>query len=145
MSNYAHHPLEGVAERRRLLKIRLKDLASAIGVQPTSLSRFERGERRIYLDKAHTLARMLECSIEDLGRIPEGEEAARLFQRGEQLRKLSSMSDEDREAQTVLAEWAAEDEAQQPRTPPVQPAPAYQVPSVEEALATWNDLDEPSQ
>lgn len=76
---YQSHPLEGIADRRALLKIRAADIAASLGVATASYRRLERGERRCYLDKALAIADLLDCNVEQLGVVPDAEERIRLF------------------------------------------------------------------
>lgn len=73
------HLLAGVRTRRQLLGIRAVDLAKRIAVTPTSYMRFERGERRIYLDKAVAIAKMLNCSLDELAIEPTLEQQVEMF------------------------------------------------------------------
>ncbi len=62
------HHLSGLKDRRTAMGISVATLASSIGVGLQSYYRYERGERGIGLGKAKTIARMLDCSVEDLGK-----------------------------------------------------------------------------
>jgi transcriptional regulator with XRE-family HTH domain len=59
------HCLAGLRSIREQRGIEASELAAAIGVNLSSYYRFERGERRIYFDKAVLLARQLDCSLHD--------------------------------------------------------------------------------
>src|SRR5689334_11048276 len=76
-----NHYLLGVRERRRLLNLNATYMASRLNVTPITYYRFERGERRVYLDYAVTIAAILGCALEDLGRFPTPEEALELMKR----------------------------------------------------------------
>lgn len=87
---YKMHPLEGIADRRTLLKIRAVDIAAALGIEVASYRRMERGERRCYLDKALAIADMLDCTVPQLGVIPDADERIRLFGVSESRRALGA-------------------------------------------------------
>jgi transcriptional regulator with XRE-family HTH domain len=74
MSELPNHTLSGVRARRELRKITAKQCAQAIGIVPNSFGRIERGERILALPKALTLARLLGCTVEELGQEPSIEE-----------------------------------------------------------------------
>lgn len=63
---------------RHVRRAQVTELAHAIGTQPTSYSRFERGERRIYLDKAILLAKRLGVRVDDLTLVMDEEAAVAL-------------------------------------------------------------------
>jgi transcriptional regulator with XRE-family HTH domain len=69
------HPLASLRHRRQLMDIPASQLATRIGCTVTTYNRYERGERRSFTDQAVTLAKMLGCTVEDLGRpiTPEDE------------------------------------------------------------------------
>jgi transcriptional regulator with XRE-family HTH domain len=68
------HPLHGLRLRREMRGLKASQLAQRTGVDTASYYRFERGERRIYLDKALTLAHTLQCTVEQLGIEPTADE-----------------------------------------------------------------------
>jgi transcriptional regulator with XRE-family HTH domain len=74
--------MQSLRHRRQLLQLPATYFATRIGVTITTFNRFERGERRTYTDQALTIARLLGCSIEDLGRPVTPEEEIELFRRG---------------------------------------------------------------
>jgi transcriptional regulator with XRE-family HTH domain len=69
------HPLIGLRSIRQARRATVAELAETIGVAPTSYSRFETGMRRIYFDKAITLADKLGVRVDDL-REPLDEQGA---------------------------------------------------------------------
>jgi transcriptional regulator with XRE-family HTH domain len=87
MSNLSH-PLSGLRDRRRLAGVTSSAIAARIGVDVNSYGRFERGERRCYLDKAIAIASMLNCTVEQLGHPPSIEERVDMFRAGEKHREL---------------------------------------------------------
>lgn len=74
-----HHPLSAVKTRRTVLDIKASDLAHILAIEPGSYSRIERGERRIYLDKAVRLAATLQCTVEQLAIEPTSEEKIAIY------------------------------------------------------------------
>lgn len=60
MSEYRDHPLAGVKARREMLGIKATDIARELGITLSSYMRHENGSRRIYFDKALTLASILQ-------------------------------------------------------------------------------------
>lgn len=73
------HPLAGVRTRRQLKDIKAPALAKRLGVATEYFYKYERGERRLYLDKALALAKMLECTVEELGIEPSIDEQVAIF------------------------------------------------------------------
>lgn len=71
-----NHPLSGIRNRRLIKDIPAETLAHKIGCTLAAYYRYERGERRIYLDKAIMLASLLDCTLEDLGRDPDAGQMA---------------------------------------------------------------------
>jgi DNA-binding XRE family transcriptional regulator len=99
------HPLQGSYSRRKMLNVTAKDIATALGVQPQSFYRLEKGERVCPLPKAITLARLLQCTVEQLGCEPSIEEQV-----------AAVRARHDAEAQHEIATIA-------PSTPASEPAP----------------------
>lgn len=97
------HPLSSVRERRTIANLKAAYLAHELGCTEGSFGRLERGERRVYLDKALRLAQLLGCSVEDLARAPTLNEKIELLKAGEAVREL-----QDR----VLAAGLNKDEGQ---------------------------------
>lgn len=83
MSFFQGHSLSGLRPIRELLHHRPTDLARSIGVGLASYSRYERGERRIYFDKALMLARILQVPVEWLASEPDDNRRRELFAKGE--------------------------------------------------------------
>lgn len=82
MSTYFGHPLAGLKTRREMEHMRASDLARRIGVTTASYYRFERGERRIYLDKARAIASTLGCTVDALAHEPTPEEQVEAMHKG---------------------------------------------------------------
>jgi DNA-binding XRE family transcriptional regulator len=99
------HPLQGSYSRRKMLNVTAKDIATALGMQPQSFYRLEKGERVCPLPKAITLARLLQCTVEQLGQEPSIEEQV-----------AAVRARHDAEAQHEIATIA-------PSTPAPEPAP----------------------
>jgi transcriptional regulator with XRE-family HTH domain len=145
------HSLSGLKRVRTLLQFDPKRLADRIGIELNTYYRYERGERRIYLDKGATLAAMLEVPIEALMREPTPEEATILFARGEKRKALLNRAQGDENLAETLATW---DDAASTTAPP-QPTPASTKPTkpvnpadeypLEEALADWIDTEDASE
>jgi transcriptional regulator with XRE-family HTH domain len=141
MSNLSH-PLSGLRDRRRLAGVTSSAIAARIGVDVNSYGRFERGERRCYLDKAIAIASMLNCTVEQLGHPPSIEERVDMFRAGEKHRELVGQAHGDEDLAGVLGEWASDDTAPSRIVAPVQsqprPVPASS-PLAEEldAIASW--------
>jgi transcriptional regulator with XRE-family HTH domain len=124
---YKIHPLEGVADRRQLLKVKATDLAAAVGLETASYRRLERGQRRCYLDKALIIAELLQCTLPELGIIPNADERKRLFDVSEQARALQPGADGSLTPEQAQALWDADDDEIDEIDAPVlvsTPAPA---------------------
>jgi transcriptional regulator with XRE-family HTH domain len=89
------HILSGLKPRRTLLDIKAVDIADRLGITLESYYRIERGQRRIYFDKAVTISRFTGISLEDLTREPTDEERVDLFKAGEHKRALQARSGGD--------------------------------------------------
>jgi transcriptional regulator with XRE-family HTH domain len=85
--------MQSLRHRRQLLQLPATYFATRIGVTITTFNRFERGERRTYTDQALTIARLLGCSIEDLGRPVTPEEEIELFRRGVERKRGGTVVD----------------------------------------------------
>lgn len=59
-------PLVGLRERRLFRRLTQQDMADEIGVTQSHYRQFEAGGVRLDLQRAKTLATVLECTIEDL-------------------------------------------------------------------------------
>lgn len=64
------NPLAGLKYQRIRTNTDPQLLADAIGVALGSYYRYEKGTRRIYLDRAIALAKTIGCSVDDLTRAP---------------------------------------------------------------------------
>jgi transcriptional regulator with XRE-family HTH domain len=113
MSNLVQHPLQGVRDRRTLLGLKAADFAKRLGMDIQSYYRLERGERRCYLDKALTIAKMLECTVHQLGELPDPNEAAELFKQGRQrahvVAQPKTYASVEEEVAAITAGWDDDD------------------------------------
>lgn len=75
------HPLMSARQRRQLLQLPATFIASRLGITVTSYNRFERGERRAYVDQAHVIAKALGCTVDDLARPLTVDEELELIRR----------------------------------------------------------------
>lgn len=64
------HPLEGLKPARLRANLSASLCADRIGVTVQSYYRFEKGERRLYFDKACILADMIGVSLDELRKAP---------------------------------------------------------------------------
>ena len=103
MTSTYTHLLQGVQTRRQMLKISAVDAAKALGMERASYYRLERGERRVYLDKALTLARLLGCTVYELAQEPTIEEQVEAFKRAKMIEQHDAYAEE--EAQREHDEW----------------------------------------
>lgn len=87
------HVLMGARLRRQYANISADYMASQLGIKRTSYLRFERGERRPYLDHALRIAAVLGCTIDELTRVPTPDEVSDLY-REAQRRKIVPIDDE---------------------------------------------------
>lgn len=158
MSELPNHPMFGARERRLLAGIKTIQAAKAIGVDPNTYGRYERGERRIYLDRARTLARLFNCTIDQLAQplsideqlaIREAERQERAAE-GAQLEPSNSPTakrgrpvvwTEKKAIETALAEGRAA-RGLGPVVIPV--TPAEDMDEVRKLIAEWDDLPDPS-
>lgn len=101
MSQRSIHSLGNLRTIRESLGWPVADLAAAIAITPTSLHRHERGERRIFLDKARMLADVMGVPVDWLGTVPlTDEQLLNLFKRGEQRRQMQVLSNAPRPVPT---------------------------------------------
>jgi transcriptional regulator with XRE-family HTH domain len=98
------HVLAGLKPRRTLLGIKAADIATRIGVSVESYYRLERGQRRIYFDKAIAISSFTGISILDLTRVPTEDERVDLFKAGERARALQARSGGDEGVAAALDE-----------------------------------------
>jgi transcriptional regulator with XRE-family HTH domain len=75
------HPMIGAKTRRKMLNLTAGACAKALGVDANSYSRMERGERRITLDRALALSKLLQCTVEQLGIEPTIDEQTEAYKR----------------------------------------------------------------
>lgn len=107
------HPLTGVRTRRQILGVTAADMAQRLGCTPTTYSRYERGERRVFLDQAKTIATFLGCSIDELSREPTVDEQVELFKRAKirQSGIEQGISPDDAEVEAeLLSQWPGGDD-----------------------------------
>jgi transcriptional regulator with XRE-family HTH domain len=103
------HPLAGLRTIRLALGIHPKTLADRIGITISTYHRYERGERRIYLDKAIVLASTLGLPTTDhLSREPTPDEHLALLQRGAEHRRLVGVLGDEPELIAQLEDWTDE-------------------------------------
>lgn len=103
------HPLAGVRTRRTLKGISAPTIAQRIGITTDYYYKYERGERRIYLDKALAIARTLECSVEDLGSEPNIDEQVEIF-RQRRLAEIAGTDTYDDEWERAIAKAMSDDD-----------------------------------
>jgi transcriptional regulator with XRE-family HTH domain len=132
MTERPDHLLVGVRTRRQYLRVGVKELAERLNMTESSYRRFERGDRRPYLDQAITIAKMLNCTVEALGHLPTATEVGAMFDQINHDKKLN-----DALAPKVLAEDSVTVVAvvAQPKSPPT-PA-IVDVPATDELLNDW--------
>jgi DNA-binding XRE family transcriptional regulator len=146
------HPLSAVAERRKLLKIKAATIAQRVGMTTESYRRLERGERRCYVDKAIAISRMLDCTVEDLGRDLTPEERIELFRAGDKQAELLARAGGDTGVAKALATWgeynAAPDVHNAPNAPDIglvvtrSPSPAHDdAAELADVIASWSADD----
>jgi transcriptional regulator with XRE-family HTH domain len=97
------HPLHGLRLRREMRGLKASQLAQRTGVDTASYYRFERGERRIYLDKALTLAHTLQCTVEQLGIEPTADEQVAALR--DQLGQSNSPAPATANDEDELSDW----------------------------------------
>lgn len=135
-----------------MLRLKVADLAHAIGVEPTSYRRFERGERRIYLDKALILASQFNCTIEELSAPPTLDEKIAALKADEADRALLARVESsglDPETLTSLDNWDDDTDAPAAATTPpptaqpatTSPPPVAQDDEVNQVLEEWGADD----
>ena len=156
------HPLSAVRTRRTILGVTAVTIAKRLAMEPNSYGRMERGERRCFIDKAIVLSHLLECSVEQLGIEPTGEEKMKLYKRNVSAtamdvspldkNPLDAWPDDDQPEQlndltvppargTVVTHTPVETqivEAQSTYTPPNLDDPAVMAALV----ADWSDIDD---
>lgn len=86
------HPLISARLRRQYLGIEADAVAQRLGIKRTSYLRYERGERRVYFDHAIAIANILECTTDDLTRMPSAEEVSELYAKSQE-RKVTPIDD----------------------------------------------------
>jgi transcriptional regulator with XRE-family HTH domain len=101
------HPLVGLGPRRRLLGFKAVDIAQRVGLSENGYGRIERGQRRVYFDKAIAISAFTGISLIDLTREPTEEERIELFKAGEQRRALQTRSDGDAGVAAAIEEFDA--------------------------------------
>lgn len=57
---------KNIKDRRILMGISQKDLAEAIGISPPMICQIERGTKSVTLQLGADIARILQCSVNDL-------------------------------------------------------------------------------
>lgn len=103
-----NHDLTGVRTRRQILGLSGTDMAKRLGCTPTTYFRYERGERRAYIDQGKAIASFLGCTIDELDREPTDEEQIALFKRAKVRRDAVAQGrnpDEEEEFRDALAGW----------------------------------------
>lgn len=108
-----NHPLASVRTRRQILGLSGADMAKRLGCTPTTYFRYERGERRVFLDQARAIASFLACSIDELGTEPTDEEQLTLLKRAQTRRRAieQGISPDEAEVEaTILSQWDDTDE-----------------------------------
>jgi transcriptional regulator with XRE-family HTH domain len=89
-------------------------MAKRLGCTPTTYFRYERGERRVFLDQAKAIASFLACSIDELGTEPTDEEQLTLLKRAQIRRRAIELGDNPDDAEVeaeLLNQWpGGEDE-----------------------------------
>lgn len=103
------HPLIGVRTRRHYLGFTADTMAKRLGISRTSYLRLERGERRIYFDKALAIAQILGCTCEQLTRMPTPDEVRELYITS-QSRNITPVDDETGEILAPPADLAADNQ-----------------------------------
>lgn len=111
----AQHTLMSARHRRQILDISAAAVATRIGVTVTTYNRFERGERRPYLDQALAIAKTLGCMVEDLGRPMTMDEELALIK--EKARRNGIVVDRDVHAQTNANQQTPTQTDAQPERP----------------------------
>lgn len=87
------HYLVSARIRRQYLGLTADHMAHRLGIKRTSYLRFERGERRVYLDHAFAIAKELDCKVDDLARMPSPDEVRQLYVASQQ-NKITPIDDE---------------------------------------------------
>lgn len=103
-----NHPLVSARDRRQMLGIPAAQIAARIGITVTTYNRFERGERRAYLDHGHAIAKMLGCTVDDLARPLTMEDEIALIK--EKARRNGIVVDRDIAPQTTPTQTDAQPE-----------------------------------
>lgn len=130
------HCLEGLRPIRRMRKITPSELADLIGLQTTSYSRFERGERRMYADQLKTLAKRLGVRTDDLFE-PLTEDAAASLCNARDAAAIAAGTF-DKRLWAPGSKQDAEPQAVPPPPPNAAPPPPPQVGQLPDALEGWN-------
>jgi transcriptional regulator with XRE-family HTH domain len=120
------YPLQNVKQRRQLLGLSAQEVAKRLGMNVQSYWRLERGERRIYLDKALILAQLLDCTVEQLGQLPTEDEIVSLVRRRQ---AVATVQDDTLDVQLTEAPQPA------PIAPPVEDE------EVAKLVAQWESED----
>jgi transcriptional regulator with XRE-family HTH domain len=100
------HSLAGLGPRRKLLGFKATDVAARVGMTLNGYGRIERGERRIYFDKALAISAFTGIKLEDLPRVPDDLERVELFKAGEHRRSLLDASQGDEQLASQLEGWS---------------------------------------
>lgn len=99
------HLLTGLRARRVAQRLSAPQMAKVIGMTSTSYLRFERGERRVYLDKAVALARYLGCTIAQLAQEPTVDEQVEALRLKLEAERAGDTVEDHQRLSASMAEW----------------------------------------
>lgn len=116
------HLLRGLFTVRKLLGYTAEDCARRLAITPSSYSRHERGERRMYFDKVYHLAEYLGVPMELFTQHLTIDQRQELWLRGEKRRELLAKGADHAETD-ILADWGDKLEPAPEPTAFAAPAP----------------------